>query len=105
MQPTQSEILWPQFQCAELIEIFRTQMCEFIQQLAERFSLACMQLRQTIEGLKRARLAVLQNVSCARHPVRAVGVNQMAYDIEGAPGVFALISKRPFIGQITEKCV
>jgi len=48
-------------------------------------------MSQAIEGRKRLGLAKLQKQIHARHPVGMFTVNQMADDVERAPGVLAFI--------------
>src|SRR5712672_1812150 len=60
-------------------------------------------MSQAIEGRKRPSFAKLQKQVHARHPVGVFAVNQMADDIECAPGVFAFILVRPGFRQIAEK--
>src|SRR5208282_3415767 len=105
MASAPSEIFRPQIQCAEFGQAVAPHARKFIQQLPERLTFALSRLSPTVEGLERARLAKLQNHFRARHPVGAVTVNQMANDIEGAPGVFTFISQRPRFRQIAQKRV
>src|SRR5258708_37507372 len=62
-------------------------------------------MSQAIEWRKRLSFAKLQKQVHARHPVGMFAVNQMANDVECAPGVFAFILARPDFRQIAEKRV
>src|SRR5260370_11461525 len=103
MSSTPLEILLPQIQRAQFVQIFRPQTSKFIQQLPQRLALALSFLSPTIEGLKSLGLAKLQHHPRPRHPIRAFAVNQMANDVERTPGVFTFISARPRFRQITQK--
>src|SRR5580704_6502506 len=100
MSSTPVEVLWAQIQSAQFDQVFATQPREFIQQLFQRFAFTLSYLSPTIERLERASLAKLQNHLCARHPVRALAVNQVADDVERAPGVFTFVSRRPYLRQV-----
>src|SRR5690242_14669361 len=89
------EIFRLQIQRTQLVQVFRPQTGKFIQQLSQRLALALSYVSLPIEGVKRPALAKLQNDLRAWDPIRAFAVNQMAYDIEGAPGIFAFILERP----------
>jgi hypothetical protein len=58
-------------------------------------------MSQAIKGRKGLSLAEFQDHPDARHPIRAFPVNQMGDDIERAPRVFAFITERPRLRQIT----
>src|SRR5580693_4384443 len=58
-----------------------------------------------VEGIERLGLAEFENAARARHPVGAVGVDEMADDIVNGPGILAFIAQRPFFGQIAQKRV
>lgn len=103
MPSTQLKVLLPQIQCAQLIQIFRPQAREFIQQLRERFTLNLSHVSLPVKGLKHPSLAKLQNHSRPWHPVRAFAINQMADDFVRAPSVFTFIPLRPRFRQITQK--
>jgi hypothetical protein len=75
MASTQLEILGPQIQCPQFVQVFRPQANEFIQQLPQRLAFALSYVSQTIKGLKCLSFAQLQHHPRARHPIRAVGVN------------------------------
>src|SRR5262249_17766005 len=62
-------------------------------------------LREAVEGIERATLACLQDPSRARHPIGAFSVNQMAYDVERAPGPRALAAENPGLRQLPKKSV
>ena len=99
------QVLLLQIQSAQLIQVFRSQAREFIEQLAEGFSLALSKLRPAIEALKHLSLAKLQEHLHTRHPIGAFGMDQMADDIKDAHGFFAFISEGPFVRQIAQKRV
>jgi len=50
------------------------------------------------KGSKRPGFAVLQNDPQPRHPVGALPDDQMADDVERAPGIFAFVAARPDVG-------
>jgi len=102
MPSTPVEVFLPKIQCTQFGQVFLAHASEFIQQLAERFSLALSYLSQTIKFLKRPGLAELQHHPRPRHPIRALGVNQVPDDIVGVPGISPFISKRPSFGEITQ---
>src|ERR1700730_15402401 len=103
MVSTPNEVLWAQIQSTQFDQVFTTQPREFIQQLSQRFAFTLSYLSPTIEGLERASLAKLQNHLRARDPVGTFAVNQMADDVERAPGVFTFVSGRPCFRQVTQK--
>jgi hypothetical protein len=103
MPPAPLEVRWPQIQCAQFIQIFRTHAGEFIQQLPQGFTLTLLHVSPTIKGLKRAGLAEFEDHPRPRHPVSVLGVNQMADHIERAESIFTFIAERPRFWQITQK--
>src|SRR6476646_5264267 len=58
-----------------------------------------------IKWHERLTLAELQYQLYSRDPVRALAVNQVAHNVERAPGAFAFISQSPGFWQITQKRV
>jgi len=105
MATAASEILRAQIQGAQLDQVFATQAREFIQQLFQRFAFALACLCETIEGVEGARLAKLQNHFCARHPVGAFAVNQMADDVERGPSAFTFVSGCPWLREVAQERV
>lgn len=92
-----------QIQGAQLTEIGLAQGREFVEKLRQRLAFALALLGETIEGDKRLRFAELQNHFCAGHPVGSFAVDQVAYNVKGAPGVFAFVGERPFVRKIAQK--
>lgn len=59
-----------------------------IQELLDRLVSALFQLREAVEGIERPRFAVLQYDPHPLHPVVALPDDQVAHDVESAPGVW-----------------
>ncbi len=76
-------------------EALGSQSIERVEQFAERPALRRREHRLAIERRERHRVAMPQDVLDARHPVVALAVNQMADDVERAPGVRPLHGVRP----------
>jgi hypothetical protein len=95
MSSTPLKVLLPQIQCAQLVQVFCPQPAKLIQQLLQRLALTLPFLPPTIKGFKRPSIAKLKDRPHARHPIRAIGVKQMADDIERAPSPLTFIPQRP----------
>src|SRR5215467_4211895 len=103
MEAAPREVFGFETQRAQLGQIFGPQARELIQELRERFALALAFLRMAVERFKRFAITEFQDPFCSRHPIGAFAVNQMPNDIESAPGLFALVPKRPCIREVAEK--
>jgi len=77
---------------AELIVLLHTLLGELD---VQGLRLRGLELRFTIELLEGPALAVLEDDLHARHPIGLLAVNQVADDVECAPGVRALGGARP----------
>ena len=97
------EILRTQIQGTQRVQVAGAKTGKLIQHRLEGLAVALAQVRPTIEGRKGLRLASFEDDSGARHPVGAFGVNQVADDLEGAPGVFAFIAEEPGLGQMAKE--
>src|SRR5882762_2214297 len=89
------EVLWPQIQRAQLVQILCPQAREFIQQIAQRLAFALAFLRETIEALEWLRLAGFQDPPRTREPVGEFAMDEVADDVVGAPSLLAFIAVRP----------
>src|SRR5437588_296744 len=98
------EVVWPQIECAEFVQILRAQPRKFIEQLPQRLALNLPRVSRTIKRFKRSSLAKLQDHLYAGNPVRAFGVIQMAYYLEGAPGSFPFVAQCPSFRQMPQQC-
>ena len=78
-------------------------MGKFIEQLIKRLAFTLSYMSEAVEWREGLALAELQDYFCARHPISAVAVNQMANDFEGAPVIVAFVSHRPRVGQIAQE--
>src|SRR5436309_1530882 len=103
MPSTPRQVLRPQLQRSQLIQVFRPLESELIQQLAQRPPLALAFLRPAIERLKRAPLAKFQNHFCSRHPVSALAMYQMSHYVKRVPTISTFIAHRPRLRQITQQ--
>jgi len=99
---THPEVVWLQIQCTQFVEVFRPQTRKFVQQLPYRLAFHLLQVSATIKALKSFALGKLPY---AGHPIHAFAVNQMANDVERAPGAFTFVSGCPRFRQITQKRV
>jgi hypothetical protein len=97
-----SEILWLEIQGRESAEVFDAEERELVKQLAERLAVAFLCRGLAIEGRKELRFTVLQNPFCAREPVGAIAVDQVADDVMDGPGAGAFVLLRPGFGEIAE---
>src|SRR6202035_1087124 len=100
MLRTHAEVVRPQIQCTEFLQIFRSQTRKFIEQLPYRLAFDLIQVSPTIEAFKSFGLGKLPH---AGHPIDAFTVNQMAAHVERAPGVFTFVAKRPGLRQMAKK--
>jgi hypothetical protein len=55
------------------------------------------------EGVKGPRFSIFQNHPCSRKPIYFIGINQVAYNIEGCKRAFTFVALRPFRRQIAEQ--
>jgi len=92
-------------QGAELGEIGGTDAGKFVEQLREGFALDFSGVTGPIEGNEGLVFAGLQDHSGARDPVGAFAVDQVADNLERAPGVFAFVAMGPGFREIAEKGV
>ena len=99
---TYPEVVRLQIQCTQFVEVFRPQTRKFVQQLPYRLAFHLLQVSATIKALKSFGLGKLPH---AGHPIHAFAVNQMANDVERAPGAFTFVSGCPRFRQITQKRV
>src|SRR5579864_5646141 len=102
---TPLEVPWLQIQGSQLVQVLRPQPGEFIQQLAQRLACDLPYVSQAIERLESAGFAELQHRPRARHPIRTLGMNQVADDLEDVPGVLTFITVSPRFGQIAQQPV
>ena len=86
-------------------EAFASQGGEFVEELLEGFGLRLLHLREAIEGREWLRVAVCEDVADAGHPVVALGLGQVPYDVVGAPCVGAFVAAGPGIGEASEEGV
>jgi hypothetical protein len=103
MASATAKIRWLEVQGSELVQAFGARTRKFIQQLSEGLALTGLYMASAIEGLKRTRLARLQDHLRARDPIGALAINEVGDDIEGAPSAFAFVAERPGFRQIAEK--
>src|ERR1041384_1599165 len=90
-------------QRAQISDVVGAQAREFIQQLRQRLAFAFSLLAQSVKGIERAALSKFDNSSSPIHPIRPLTVDQVADNIEGAPGFTTLISMGPLFGQMTQQ--
>src|SRR5262245_52051944 len=83
----------------EVADILLAEHRELVEQALQRSSRRRLELREAVERLERLGVAVLENHPRPRHPVRALAVNQVANDVEGAPRVGALVCRDPALGK------
>lgn len=105
MASAPAEVFGAEIHGAEFGEIFRPYCREFIKQPGERLALAFANVSPAVERLERAGFAEFEEPSRARNPVGALTVDEMADDIEGAPGIFALVTQSPFVRQPAQQRV
>src|SRR5882757_9473089 len=82
------QIVRLQVQCLERSQIFGSKMGELVQELLQALASTFVHLRKAVKGIEWPRLAVLKNDARPQHPVGALPDNQVAQDVERAPGVF-----------------
>ena len=78
-------------QGGQLAQVARAQRRELVEQAVERAALRQLELREAIELVEGARLAVLEDDPRPRHPVGLLAVNQVADDVERAPRLAAFV--------------
>jgi hypothetical protein len=99
MQSRSTERGLVDLQGRELAQVGLTETSELVQQIRQRPSRGLAELCESIEWLERNRVAVIENPSDARHPVRSLPVDEMADHVDGAPSVAAFVSDQPAVGQ------
>jgi len=105
MGSAEGELPRGEVECAEVAEVGRAELGEFIQELGERLACAVALLGESVQRLKDAGLTVGEDDLGAGHPVDALAVVHMVNDFVGAPGVGAFVFEGPGCGEITEKGV
>src|SRR5581483_1168199 len=103
MQPAAGKVFWLKGQRAEPGEAFRTRAGEVIQQLRERLALRLRFVSPAVEGIKRPRLAKLQDQPRAGNPVRMLTVDKMGDNLERRKRVLAFVSERPELRKIAKQ--
>src|SRR6185503_8611433 len=89
----------------EVAQALPPQRRELVEQDRQRLSLGFSELRESIERLERACLALLQDDSRARYPVGPLAVNQVADDVEGTPGLAAFVRGDPAVRESAQQRV
>ena len=105
MQSAPRQVLPCKMQRAQVVQVLPAYSRKLIQQLPQRFARALMNMAEAIKGAERLSFAEFKNRPRPRHPICAVGVNQVDDDIKRAPGIFALIAMRPLLRQIAQQRV
>jgi putative YphP/YqiW family bacilliredoxin len=105
MPPAAIEIGTGEVERLKRVEIRLTQRGELVEEIGQRWSGGRRKLREPVERVEGARVAILQDDLHARHPVRLFPVNQVTDDVERAPGVAALVRRDPGRGQIAQQGV
>ena len=101
MRASAREILRLQVERLQRSDIAGPQAGEFVEELLQRFAPTLFELGRAIEGVEGPRLAVLEDDARAEYPVGALAHDQVAEDVEGAPGSLAFVDVRPGFGQST----
>src|ERR1700683_3982316 len=81
------------------------QLDQFIEQLRHRLAFHRLHMTKPIKWLKWHRIPMLENDPHPRHPVVVLAVDQVADDVERAPGLLAFVDPRPRIGQIAQQSI
>ena len=99
------EVLRLQIQSTQRVQVGGAETGKLIQHRLDGLAVALAQVRPKIEGLKGLRLASFKDDPGARHSVGAFGVNQVADDLERAPGVFAFMAEDAAIETLLQAAV
>ena len=86
------------FSASKASDVLASQLGKSVQELLQRLALALTRLRKAVKGIERPRFAVFQYHSHPRHPVVAFSRDEMAHDVERAPGVFSFVGVHPDAG-------
>src|SRR6266568_4214117 len=105
MTSAHCELVGLQIEGAELVETFTPHAGEFVEESRQRFSLARLDVPQTIKWIEGLGLAKLQDLSGSRQPIFTVGVDQMPDNVVDGPGVAAFVAVGPGFGQVAEERV
>lgn len=100
-----SEVVWLEIQGLEGDEVFFAEAGELVEELLERFALRLSCLGEAVEAVEWPGFAVVENDSRARHPVGALADDEMADDVEGAPGIVSFVAANPGVGQAAQEGV
>jgi len=98
MLPSPLQVLRLQIQLLQSSQILLSQPGEIVQELLHRLFLILIQLGKAVKGIKRPRFAVLDNDPQPRHPVGALTENQVAHDVEHAPGIVSFVAVHQMVG-------
>lgn len=105
MGSAEDELLRGERERTEVAEVGRAELGEFVEKLGERLPCTVALLREAVQRLEGAGLAVGEDHLGAGHPVGALAVVQMADDVEGAPGVGAFAFASPGSWEIAQESV
>src|SRR6185312_8266080 len=103
MTPSALEVQWLKVKRTQLRQIFCTKTSKLIEQLRQRLALTFSELGEAVERHERLCVAELEDHSQARHPIRALAVDQMADDVERRPCVLALVLRGPRLRQVAQQ--
>ena len=79
----------------ELTEILTPHRGELLEQAAQRLPFRCGELREAIELVEGACLAMLEDDPRPRYPIGVFAMNQMADDVERTPGLPTFMGRDP----------
>jgi hypothetical protein len=105
MRSSPAQVFGLQIQCLECRQVLAAEAGEIVQQLLKRFALTLLRLRETIKGIKGPRFAAVQDDLHARHPVGTLADDQVAHDVERAPGLISFAAARPDVGKAAQQSV
>src|SRR5579863_1013230 len=76
-------------------QILASQAGEIVQELVERLALTLFELRKAVNRIELPCFALLQDDPQPRHPVGSLPDDQVAHDVERAPGISSFVAAHP----------
>ena len=99
------EVAVRQVECHKGLHVFAAQRGECVKKCAQRLALRRGKLREAIELLEGSSVAMLEDEFGSWHPVGVLAVNQVADDVERAPGGAALVRGDPVVREPAQQRV
>ena len=101
----QFKLLRLEIQGAQIIKTAGANVSKFVEKLRETFASALLDMSAAIEGIEGFVLAVLKDPARTRHPVKTIGIDEVANNIEDREGFAAFVVVRPGFGKAAQQSI